>query len=94
MPPALSQSGNGIERRTRAKAALPTRPEVALTQGGADGPNGGPDNDQEDEEGEEEEYEDDDSEDGDTSGFLSKPKLPPHQFASRSLFDITRKCTC
>lgn len=80
---------NGTERRTRANAA---KPERALALASANGPDGELNNG--DEEEEEEEYEDGDSEDEETAGFLSKPKLPPHQFASRSLFEIVGKYAC
>ncbi|KAI9878155.1 MAG: hypothetical protein M1830_001762 [Pleopsidium flavum] len=81
---------NDTARKTRANTALTSKPETALALASANVPDDELNNDNDDEEEEEEDYEDGDSEDEETSGFLSKPKLPPHQFASRSLFDIVQ----
>lgn len=81
---------NGAGRATRANTALNSKPGTLTS---ATAPTGDLYNDEDDEE---EEYEDEDDEDADpdSGGFLSKPKLPAHQYASRSLSDITRKYAC
>lgn len=81
---------NGAGRTTRANTALNSKAGTALS---FTAPAGDLYNDEDDEE---EEYEDDDDEtaDPDSGGFSSKPKLPSHQYASRSLADITRKYAC
>lgn len=80
---------NGAGRTTRASTASTKAPQTAPGLASVAAPTGDLYNEEEDEE---EEYEDDDDDtaDADSGGFQSKPKLPSHQHASRSLSDITR----
>ncbi len=86
---ALATSG---VRATRANTELQRNPEAAVSLAIANEANGNAYIEDEDDE-EEEEDDDDDGESANPKfrGFLSKPKLPPHRYASRSLSDITRK---
>ncbi len=85
---------NGV-RATRANTELQKNPEAAVSLAIANETNGNGyhDDDDDDEEEEEEEDNSDDDEITDPKfrGYLSKPKLPQHQSASRSLSDITRE---
>ena len=92
-PSTQGNISNGAGRTTRANTASNNKPGTALALTGAAAPIGNLYNDEDDDE---EEYEDDDDDtaDPDSGSFLSKPKLPTHQYASRSLSDITRKYSC
>lgn len=90
---ARGNASNGTGRITRANTALTKAPQTALGLANAAAPASDLYNEEDDEE-EDYEDEDDDDADRDAGGFLSKPKLPSHQYASRSLTDITRKGAC
>ena len=82
---------NGAGRTTRAKTASRSKPATAMSLTGANAPTGDLYNDEDDDEEEEYEDEDDETAELESGGFLSKQKLPSHQYASRSLSDITRE---
>ena len=90
---AQGNATNGVGRTTRASVASTKDPQTALGLASAAAGAGDLYYDEDDEE---QEYEDDDDEtaDAETGGFSSKPKLPSHEVASRSLSDIIRKHAC